>query len=50
MKSGHSRSLKMTPYDWWYTTCCQSVCKCSALLCRFRVIRRWKISWPWNLW
>jgi len=44
-----SRSMKMAPFDWPYDFLLVRHCKYGSVLYRFRVIRRWIISWPWNM-
>ena len=46
---GHSRSLKMAPFDRPYTTSWSSI-KQSSILYHFRVIWRWITSWPLKSW
>jgi len=48
---GHSGSLKMAPIDRsiLYDFLLVFHCKYRVVLCDYRVIWQWTISWPWNL-
>jgi len=45
---GRSRSLKMALFDRPYATFYWSAIVNSSILCHFRIIWRWTISWLWN--